>query len=100
MEPAEGGLGQHVRPKPPGLRTIRMLGKDLVSAGAVVFPAFVLGHREWHRERGLNNRLSHVAVRIGEKTVTIRAIAVFEPDGFVWVRRRSSGSLVARTASR
>src|SRR5699024_6107232 len=100
MESAEGGLGQHVRPKPPGLGAVRLHVEDLVSAREVVFPVFVLGYGEWHRERGFNNRLRDVIVWIGEDTVTIRAIAVFEPDGFVWVRRRSSYAFVTRIASR
>ena len=99
-KPAEGGLGQNVRPKPSGLGTIRMLGENLVSTRAVVLASFVLDDGEWHRVRRLNDRLREIAIRIGEDAITVRTVPLIDPDGFVWVRRWSGCAFVARTATR
>jgi hypothetical protein len=77
-----------------------MLGENLVSTRAVVLASFVLDNGKWHRMRRLNDRLRDIAIRIGEDTITVRTIAVLDPDGFVWVRRWSSCSFMARTATR
>jgi hypothetical protein len=95
MEPSESGLGRDVLPKPPGLRTVRMFGDDLVSAGTLVLTEFVLDNGCWNRERNVDDDLRKVVVWIGENMITVGTIAFVNVESFLWLWRCSGRSFVA-----
>jgi hypothetical protein len=96
----EGGLGQQVWPKPPGLRAIRVFGDNLVATGAFLLSEFVFRDFDWDRERDIDDDAGDVLVRIGENAVAIGAIRLPDPDGSVRVGWRLGGSVVAGVTSR
>jgi hypothetical protein len=96
----EGGLGQQAWPKPPGRRTVRMVGDDLVTTGALLLSEFIFRNFGWNREQNIDNDAGDVLVGIGEDAVAIGTVCLPDPDGPVRVGWRLGGSVVAGVASR
>jgi hypothetical protein len=100
MVAEEGGLGQQVWPKPPGLRTVRMFGDDLVATGAFLLSELVFRDLGWNGERNIDDDAGDVLVGIGENAVALGTVRLPDPDGPVRVGWWSGRSLVAGVASR
>jgi hypothetical protein len=57
MESTKGGLGHDAWPKSPGLRALRMLSKDFVSARALMLAKLVLNDGCGNWKRNVDNSL-------------------------------------------
>ena len=95
----EGGLGQQAWPKPPGLRTVRVFGDDLVATGALLLSELVFRDLGWDGVWYINDDAGDVLVEIGENAVAIGTVRLPDPDGPVRVGWWLGRSFVTGVAS-